>query len=153
MSSTTITIKILFFASAREAAGGISSANLELEADSADTKLLRWVLFFDGWGEHIKSQWLCLMSVSASFVLGELALLFDLCSIDQESSPSLDHTNVRRPSSLECSDGHRHLAHQLTSFQSPTQIISQQIRYTIIRDNISDTTVLNLQHYIQSWPR
>jgi hypothetical protein len=41
MSSTTITIKILFFASAREAAGGISSANLELEADGADTKLLR----------------------------------------------------------------------------------------------------------------
>ena len=37
----TITIKILFFASAREAAGGITSANLELDADGADTQVLR----------------------------------------------------------------------------------------------------------------
>ena len=40
-SSVTITIKILFFASAREAAGGITSTDLELDADCADTKLLR----------------------------------------------------------------------------------------------------------------
>mmetsp|Transcript_25303 Transcript_25303/g.39720 ORF Transcript_25303/g.39720 Transcript_25303/m.39720 type:complete len:93 (+) Transcript_25303:73-351(+) len=39
--STTITIKILFFASAREAAGGITSTNLELDADAADTQVLR----------------------------------------------------------------------------------------------------------------
>ena len=39
--TTTITIKILFFASAREAAGGITSANLELDADGADTQVLR----------------------------------------------------------------------------------------------------------------
>jgi hypothetical protein len=41
---STILIKILFFASAREAAGGITSVNLELDDDDgggADTKSLR----------------------------------------------------------------------------------------------------------------
>ena len=36
-----VTIKVLFFASAREAAGGVSKANLELEADQANTQSLR----------------------------------------------------------------------------------------------------------------
>lgn len=37
----SITIKILFFASAREAAGGITSSSVELDSDSADTRELR----------------------------------------------------------------------------------------------------------------
>ncbi|KAL9186763.1 hypothetical protein ACHAXT_010483 [Thalassiosira profunda] len=37
----SVSIKVLFFASAREAAGGITSADVELDADGADTKALR----------------------------------------------------------------------------------------------------------------
>ncbi|KAL7527471.1 hypothetical protein ACHAXR_003442 [Thalassiosira sp. AJA248-18] len=36
-----ISVKILFFASAREAAGGITSASVRLDSDGADTKVLR----------------------------------------------------------------------------------------------------------------
>lgn len=36
-----ITIQVLFFASAREAAGNISSATVELSTDQANTQLLR----------------------------------------------------------------------------------------------------------------
>lgn len=36
-----VTIKILFFASAREAAGGIISTTLELDSDDANSKALR----------------------------------------------------------------------------------------------------------------
>lgn len=36
-----VTIKILFFASAREAAGGINSTTLELDSDDANSKALR----------------------------------------------------------------------------------------------------------------
>jgi molybdopterin converting factor subunit 1 len=36
-----VTIKVLFFASAREAAGDISSADMEVPCDSADTAALR----------------------------------------------------------------------------------------------------------------
>jgi hypothetical protein len=42
--SSPITLKVLFFASAREAVGGTSSISLELTADGdapLDTKLLR----------------------------------------------------------------------------------------------------------------
>eukprot|EP01083_Nonionella_stella_P159372 519822_1 len=38
---TSISVKILFFASAREAAGGITSTSVELDSDGADTKVLR----------------------------------------------------------------------------------------------------------------
>ena len=37
----TVTIKVLFFASAREAAGDISKTSLELETETADTQSLR----------------------------------------------------------------------------------------------------------------
>ena len=37
----TITIRVLFFASAREAAGDVSKTSLELSADEANTKSLR----------------------------------------------------------------------------------------------------------------
>eukprot|EP00980_Cylindrotheca_fusiformis_P006456 scaffold1377_cov126-Cylindrotheca_fusiformis.AAC.1 len=40
IESGSITVKVLFFASAREAAGNVSSTDLELE-DGADTALLR----------------------------------------------------------------------------------------------------------------
>ena len=39
-----VSIKILFFASAREAAGDISSVDLQLPSDSADTAALRKTL-------------------------------------------------------------------------------------------------------------
>mmetsp|Transcript_26621 Transcript_26621/g.63842 ORF Transcript_26621/g.63842 Transcript_26621/m.63842 type:complete len:92 (-) Transcript_26621:1833-2108(-) len=38
---SSISIKVLFFASAREAAGGITSASVELDSDVANTKVLR----------------------------------------------------------------------------------------------------------------
>lgn len=41
MASTTITIQVLFFASAREAAGNISSATIELSMEQANTHSLR----------------------------------------------------------------------------------------------------------------
>jgi molybdopterin converting factor subunit 1 len=40
----SIQIKVLFFASAREAAGDVSSADLELGAAGADTRMLRTCL-------------------------------------------------------------------------------------------------------------
>ena len=41
MASDFVTIKILFFASAREAAGDISSADISMPADGANTTALR----------------------------------------------------------------------------------------------------------------
>jgi molybdopterin converting factor subunit 1 len=41
MTDDIVTIKVLFFASAREAAGDVSSADLELPVDSANTTTLR----------------------------------------------------------------------------------------------------------------
>mmetsp|Transcript_19842 Transcript_19842/g.54712 ORF Transcript_19842/g.54712 Transcript_19842/m.54712 type:complete len:91 (-) Transcript_19842:420-692(-) len=40
----TITIKVLFFASAREAADNLTSLELELDDESCDTKQLRKIL-------------------------------------------------------------------------------------------------------------
>mmetsp|Transcript_33730 Transcript_33730/g.69310 ORF Transcript_33730/g.69310 Transcript_33730/m.69310 type:complete len:93 (-) Transcript_33730:223-501(-) len=39
--SSQVSVKILFFASAREAAGGITSTDIEMESDTADTSHLR----------------------------------------------------------------------------------------------------------------
>ena len=42
--TTTITVKVLFFASAREAAGNVSCLNLELPQAQANTATLRTIL-------------------------------------------------------------------------------------------------------------
>ncbi|KAL3815409.1 hypothetical protein ACHAXA_011527 [Cyclostephanos tholiformis] len=44
LMSSTIPIRVLFFASAREAAGGIASTSIEVEAEGANTKALRTTL-------------------------------------------------------------------------------------------------------------
>ena len=49
-----VTIKVLFFASAREAAGGINSTTLELDSDDANSKALRWV-----WIMKTCATWAC----------------------------------------------------------------------------------------------
>lgn len=43
-SNDKVQIQVLFFASAREAAGNVLSADLTLEAETANTAFLRYVL-------------------------------------------------------------------------------------------------------------